>query len=195
MGLVLVVSSAMSKSVLHVPSLNKRGVIEKKIKTVQWGKATPCAITHLRSPPFPLVNSSHVGRINIYTIQLLRVKDEHTCLPDSDDTVSLVMGRSLWPGYHRSRGWYLVRIMRIHRQVVVDASSTPDPDYIGVPKEVIYRCTRVNTSRTAGLYAYKDYTNHRYTCLYNSPDRVDHLSLDVCRSTGSYRQPRGNVYR
>ena len=40
-------------------------------------------------------NGAHVGQINIYTIQLLRVKYEHPCVPDSDDTVQLVMGRSL----------------------------------------------------------------------------------------------------
>ena len=40
-------------------------------------------------------NYSHVGRINICAIQLLRVKYEHICVPDSDDTVQLVMGRSL----------------------------------------------------------------------------------------------------
>ena len=37
---------------------------------------------------------SHVGRINIYAIQPLRVNYEHTCVPDSADTLQLVMGRS-----------------------------------------------------------------------------------------------------
>ena len=43
-------------------------------------------------------------------------------------------------------------------QVVVDVSSSPDPDYIDVPKEVMYGCIIGNTSRTAGLYGYKGYT-------------------------------------
>ena len=66
-------------------------------------------------------------------------------------------------------------------QVVVDVSSTPDPDYVGIPKQV--------------MYGYKSHTDHLFTYRYKSPDHVDHLSLDVSRSTGSYRLPRGNVYR
>ena len=69
-------------------------------------------------------------------------------------------------------------------QVVVDVTSTPDPDYMGVPKEVMCGCT-VYTSRMAGLYGYKGHTNHRFTYLHKSLDRIDNLSLDVRRSTGS----------
>lgn len=105
---------------------------------------------------FRLFRKLHVRQIFPCVTRVIQVGCEHLC----------VHGRC--SGYHRSRGRYRVRDMRVS-QVVIDVLSIPDPDYTGVSEEAMYVKNRVyNSLMETLLTTDSGLENHHQPDLYES---------------------------